>query len=202
MLTLTPPSHTGSLLHSHMIGVKVSWSECMTVHSKSSTLQSAVSLEDTHTDKGKKVNLPLCSTKHYSTNVNGGVDPRFLDLGTSWRWVASLMPLLLYPRESALGTRRTRDWVGPEAGLDDTVKWTFLAPPRLEPRPIGRPARRQSLPQLSDTHTGTRGKSRCLGFQTQIVNIIRPEKGENNRKMGFCNSFPHATDNAFLMHSG
>jgi hypothetical protein len=29
---------------------------------------------------------------------SGYIDPRFLDLGTSWRWVVSFMPLPLYPR--------------------------------------------------------------------------------------------------------
>jgi hypothetical protein len=32
-------------------------------------------------------------------------------------------------------------WVDPRAGLDDVEKRKFLTPPRLELRPLGRPAR-------------------------------------------------------------
>jgi hypothetical protein len=38
--------------------------------------------------------------KHYAMKAYGGVDinPHFLDLGTSWRWVVSFTPRPLYPR--------------------------------------------------------------------------------------------------------
>jgi hypothetical protein len=39
-------------------------------------------------------------------------------------------------------------WVGPRAGLDDVEKRTYLTPPGLELRPLGRPARSQSLYRL------------------------------------------------------
>jgi hypothetical protein len=39
-------------------------------------------------------------------------------------------------------------WVDPRAGLDDMEKRKFLTLPGLELRPIGRPARSQSLYQL------------------------------------------------------
>jgi hypothetical protein len=45
----------------------------------------------------------------------------------------------------ARGTHWTGGWVDPRAGLDDMEKWKFLTPPGLELRPLGRPARNQSL---------------------------------------------------------
>jgi hypothetical protein len=49
----------------------------------------------------------------------GGVDPRFLDLGISWRWVVSFTLRPLYPWERATGTHWIGGWMGPRAGLDD-----------------------------------------------------------------------------------
>jgi hypothetical protein len=52
-----------------------------------------------------KVKLSLCLTtevlRHEDVQRSGCIDPHFLDLGTSWRWVVSLAPLPLYPRERA-----------------------------------------------------------------------------------------------------
>jgi hypothetical protein len=52
------------------------------------------------------------------------IDPCFLDLGTSWRWVVSFMPWPIY-----LPGKRSQywigDWVGPEDGLDHMKKWNF-----------------------------------------------------------------------------
>jgi hypothetical protein len=79
------------------------------------------------------------------------IDPYFLDLGTSWRWVVSftLRPLYpwgkspRYPFDSRLGG--SQGWSGrrgEEKILDPTVS-----------RPLSRPARSQSLYRL-----------RCFGF--------------------------------------
>jgi hypothetical protein len=38
--------------------------------------------------------------------------------------------------------------VDPRAGLDEMEKWKFLTLPGLEPRPLSRPARSQSLYRL------------------------------------------------------
>jgi hypothetical protein len=76
------------------------------------------------------------------------INPHFLDLGTSWRWVVSFTPRPLYPRERALGIHCIGGWVDPRAGLDHMEKWKFLTPPGLEPRPLSRPARSQSLYRL------------------------------------------------------
>jgi hypothetical protein len=40
-------------------------------------------------------------------------------------------------------------WMGPRTGLDDLEKRKFLPTPGLELRPLGRPARSQSLYRLS-----------------------------------------------------
>jgi hypothetical protein len=64
--------------------------------------------------------------------LNCCIDPHFLDLGTSWRWVVSFTPLPLYPRERAPGTHYIGGWVDPRAGLDDMEKWNFFILPGLE----------------------------------------------------------------------
>jgi hypothetical protein len=49
-----------------------------------------------------KVKLSLCLTnqtlRHEGVWGSGCIDPHFLDLGTSWRWVVSFTPRPLYPR--------------------------------------------------------------------------------------------------------
>jgi hypothetical protein len=54
------------------------------------------------TEKIRKVKLSLFLTnkalRHEDLWETGCIDPRFLDLGTSWRWVISFTPRLLYPR--------------------------------------------------------------------------------------------------------
>jgi hypothetical protein len=71
-------------------------------------------------------------------------DPRFLDLGTRWRWVVSFVPLLFYPRYllvKRLGGPQSR------SGRYGEAKTLIL--PRLELQPLRRPARRESLYWLS-----------------------------------------------------
>jgi hypothetical protein len=79
---------------------------------------------------------------------NGCIDPHFLDLGTSWRWVVSFTPRPLYPLERASGTHCIGGWVDPRGGLDSMEKWNFFTLPGFELRPLGRPARSQSLYRL------------------------------------------------------
>jgi hypothetical protein len=79
---------------------------------------------------------------------SGCIDPCFLDLGTAWRWVVSFTLRPLYSRGKSPGTHRIGGWVDPRAGLDDMEMWKFLPPPGLELRPLGRPARIQSLYRL------------------------------------------------------
>jgi hypothetical protein len=67
------------------------------------------------------------------------------DLGTSWRRVVSFTPLPLYLHGKKAVTHWIGGWVDPRAGLDDVEKRKFLTLPGLELRPLGRPARSQSL---------------------------------------------------------
>jgi hypothetical protein len=63
----------------------------------------------------------------------GCIDPHFLDLGTSWRWVVSFTPRPLYPRGKSLWYRLDRRLGGPqnqsvwceEKILDPTGTWTL-----------------------------------------------------------------------------
>jgi hypothetical protein len=79
---------------------------------------------------------------------SGYIDPIFLDLGISWRWLFSFTPQPLYLREKARGTHSIGGWVGARAGLDNMEEWKFLTLPGLELRPLGHPARSQSLYRL------------------------------------------------------
>jgi hypothetical protein len=54
-------------------------------------------------------------------------------------------PLPLYPGERAPSTHWIGGWVGLTAGLDDVEKRKFVTLPGIELRPLGRPARSQSL---------------------------------------------------------
>jgi hypothetical protein len=60
------------------------------------------------------------------------------------------MPLPLYPQARAPPPRThwIEGWVDSRAGLDDVEKKKFLTLPGLELRPLGRPARSQSLSRL------------------------------------------------------
>jgi hypothetical protein len=63
-------------------------------------------------------------------------------------WSAS-RPGRFTPGERAPGTHWIGGWVNPIAGLDDVEKRKFLTLPGLELRPLGHPARSQSLYRLS-----------------------------------------------------
>jgi hypothetical protein len=57
-------------------------------------------------------------------------------------------PAALPPGKGSPGTHWIGGWLGPRAGLDDMEKRKFLTLPGLELRPLGRPARNQSLYRL------------------------------------------------------
>jgi hypothetical protein len=76
------------------------------------------------------------------------MDSHFLDVGTSWNCAVSFTPRPLYLRERTTGTHWIRGRVNPRACLEDVEKKKFLTPPGLELRPLGRPARSQSLYRL------------------------------------------------------
>jgi hypothetical protein len=48
--------------------------------------------------------LSLCLTEHYDIKTYWGVEVQlqaFFDLSTTWRWVVSFTPWLLYPQEKS-----------------------------------------------------------------------------------------------------
>jgi hypothetical protein len=61
---------------------------------------------------------------------SGGIAPRILELGTTWRWVVSFTPRPSHPRERAPGTHWIGGWVGPRAVLDRVVKRKIPSPHR------------------------------------------------------------------------
>jgi hypothetical protein len=89
--------------------------------------------------------------KHYTMKTYGGVDVYIHVFLTSalvgGEWSAS-GPDCFTPGERASDTHWVRGWVGPNAGLDAVEKRKFLTLPGLELRPLGRPARSQSLYRL------------------------------------------------------
>jgi hypothetical protein len=99
--------------------------------------------------KGKgKVKLSLCLIKHYAMKAYEGVDVQIHIFLTSaldgGEWSAS-RPGSFTPGERAPATHLIGSWVDPKAGLGDVGKRKFLTLPGLELRPLGRPARSQSL---------------------------------------------------------
>jgi hypothetical protein len=79
---------------------------------------------------------------------SGCIDPHFLDLGTSWRWVVSFTPRPLYPRGKSTGTHWIGGSINPRDGLVDFENKKFLILPGLELRPLRRLDRSQSLYRL------------------------------------------------------
>jgi hypothetical protein len=91
-----------------------------------------------------RVEKALC---HEGVQGSGCIDPYFLDLGTSGRWVVSLTPRRLYPRERAPDIWKG-GWVEPRACLDDVEKRKSLTLPGLEIWALVHSARSQSLYRL------------------------------------------------------
>jgi hypothetical protein len=75
--------------------------------------------------------------RHEDIKGSGGIDPRFLDVSTSWRWVVRFTSLPLYPRGKSFGTHWIGGWMGPTAGLDAMEKsWPCR---KWDPgRPVGK----------------------------------------------------------------
>jgi hypothetical protein len=101
----------------------------------------------------------------------GGVDIEIRIYLTSalagGKWSVS-RPGRCIPAETVSDIHWIKGWVGPKAGLDDMEKWKFLRPSGLEPRPLGRPARNQSLYRLSYPGSGT-----ILVFAKTFIKILR-----------------------------
>jgi hypothetical protein len=94
--------------------------------------------------KNKKVKLSLCSTnqapRHEGVWGSGCIDPHFLHLGTSWRWVVNFTHRPLYPRRKSPRYPLERRFGGPQSRSGRSGEEKILDP-RLELWPLGRPGR-------------------------------------------------------------
>jgi hypothetical protein len=129
--------------------------------------------------------------------------PRFLDLDTSWRWVASFTPRQLYPRGKSSGTHWIGGWVDPRAGLDDMEKLKkFLTLPGLKLRPLGLPARSAvaiptALPRLPNNPPPPCKQAQCQLKWNKVIwdnihlrtKVVRKTRGytrrENSVRLGY-----------------
>jgi hypothetical protein len=96
----------------------------------------------------KKVQGKVVSVLIKLYAMSGCIDPRFLDLSTSWRWKVSLTPRQMNPRGKSPVFHWIRVLVGPRAGLDDVEEREVLTLPELELRLLGHPPHSQSLYRL------------------------------------------------------
>jgi hypothetical protein len=88
------------------------------------------------------------------------------------------------PGERAPGTQWIGGWVDPRAGLDDLQKRKSLTLRGLELRPLGRPARSQSLYRLRYPGSRLKGTSgKCDWFQA-ARHVVQRE-GFTNGKAAF-----------------
>jgi hypothetical protein len=97
-----------------------------------------------------------------SVRGSGRIALSILDLGTSWRWVVSVTPRPLYSGEGGLGTHWKGDWVSPRTDRHSVENSKLLTLPGLELRPLGRPARSQSLYRLPYPGSYLQGRSSLL----------------------------------------
>jgi hypothetical protein len=86
--------------------------------------------------------------RHEDIWGSGCIDPHFLDLGTSWRWVVSFTPWPLYPQGKRPRYPLDRRLGEPQNSLEDVEKWKLLPPPGLELELLGCPACSQLLYRL------------------------------------------------------
>jgi hypothetical protein len=92
-------------------------------------------------------------------------------------WSAS-RPCRFTPGERAPGIHSTGGWVGPRAGLDEMEKWKFLTLPGLELRPLGRPARNQSLYRLRYPGSSRPARSQSL-YWLRYPGSSRPARSQS-----------------------
>jgi hypothetical protein len=89
--------------------------------------------------------VPVLLTEHRSMKAywwSGGIAPRILDRGTTWRWVIGFMFWPLYsPGGRAPGTHYIGGWVGPEPVWTPWWRQKFPAPAGTRtPNPARSPA--------------------------------------------------------------
>jgi hypothetical protein len=90
-------------------------------------------------------------------------------------WSAS-RPGRFTPGERDRGTHWIGGWMDPRGGLDDVEKRIFLTLPGLELRPLGRPARDQSLHRLRypGSFKGRYTESNWIGLNFVLRMNYRP----------------------------
>jgi hypothetical protein len=76
------------------------------------------------------------------------IDPHFLHLCTSWKWVVSFTPRPLYPRGKSPQYPLDVRLCGPQSQSGRRGEEKILDPTGTKTRPLGRPARSQSLYRL------------------------------------------------------
>jgi hypothetical protein len=79
----------------------------------------------------------------------GCIDPRFLDLGTSWGWVVSFTPWPLFTRGKSSRYLFDRRLGLPQNRCERHGEEKIIAPNGTRTPTLGRPAHRQSLYRLS-----------------------------------------------------
>jgi hypothetical protein len=76
---------------------------------------------------------------------SGCIDPHFLEIGTSWRWVVSSRPRPFYPRGKSICYPLYMRFGEPQSRSGRRGEEKLLTLSGLELRPLGHPARSQSL---------------------------------------------------------
>jgi hypothetical protein len=118
--------------------------------------------------------VSLCLTnyalRHEDAWWSRYIDPHFLGLGASLRWVISFMPLPLYRRGKCPGIHWIGGWVGPRAGLDDVEKGKFLTLQVLELRPL---VVQPVANRYTDYAIPTRNKNSTLNYINIILYCLR-----------------------------
>jgi hypothetical protein len=99
---------------------------------------------------------------------SGCIEPRLLDLGTSWRRVVSFTPRPLYSGGKSPQYQLDRRLGGPHC-RSGHGEVNILAPPRLKIRFLGRPARSQSLYRPSYARFPIRGRSKNISLRHSIL---------------------------------
>jgi hypothetical protein len=100
--------------------------------------------------KGKVFPVLSWAPRREDVLGSGGIAPRILDLGTRWRWVASLTSRPLYPQGKSPWYPLDKRLGGPQSrsGCDGEEK-NSQPPPGIEPYNPDRPTRSPALYRLS-----------------------------------------------------
>jgi hypothetical protein len=97
---------------------------------------------------------------------SGCIDPRILDLGINWRWAVSFTDRPLYPRGKSSRYSLNRRLDGDQNRSGQNGEEKILSLPALGLRPLGRPARSQSLYRLR--YPGSAGLERSGGGLIEV----------------------------------